>query len=150
MENTINLIKEKALDFFEHNIDNICNDDLQRVRQRREDVSMLNRRKRLCKIIKLGSKSEGNINTEIKTVEEFQQLMNNRVYNRPNSDRYYVVHPVISFSCCLYGKENNNDKWKVSFKPYVIMMEMEFSKATCVHMINREEQLIYTNNVLVM
>lgn len=148
LETFINLIKSCAIDHLINNVQGIDMMDAQRVKDQRLTIyMMLKHNKKLCKIIKLGSKSENNINTEIKTTDEFNKLISDRRYNRQNTDRFWLANILISFRCLLY-KQSPAENWKISFKPYIRLMEVRFNKASCVPVINREEQLVITSNTL--
>ena len=108
-------------------------------------IQMMNRGQ-MCKIIKLGSKSENNLNIDVPSIEEFNALLTDYRYNKKNSDSYYKTDLIISFKSCVYG---DPDK-KISFKPYVKIMEMHYNKASCIPEINLEDLIIMTDNVLVL
>lgn len=148
LEKIINIIKDKFIRVIENDFGNILdNENLKYFKNLQSKIHITNNEK-LCKIIKLGSKTENNINIEIKTIEEFSDILSNKFYNKLNSDRFYYTHPIIGFKGCIYRK--GMDKWNISFKPYVIMTEMQYSNSKCINLINREDQLIYTDNTLIL
>lgn len=108
-------------------------------------IQMMNRGQ-MCKIIKLGSRSENNQNVDVPSIEGFNALLADYKYNNKNTDSYYKANFIVSFKSCVYGFPDK----KISFKPYVEMMEIQYNKASCVPEINRENQIIVTDNILVL
>ncbi len=99
-------------------------------------------------IIKLGSMSENNVNTEILNIEQFNELLKDHRYNKENSESYYVVSMIVNIACCVYDKLHEGKK--ISFKPYVRMMEIKYSKAHCIPLMKTKENIVITDNVLVL
>lgn len=99
-------------------------------------------------VIKLGSIAENNINTEILNIEQYVALLKDYKYNKEDSESYYVASMIISIRCSVYDKLY--DGKRLSFKPYVKMMEMKYNKAHCVPVMKPVENVVITDNVLVL
>lgn len=149
LEDLINLIKNKTLNYFEQNEQDLDLEDLKRVKGKRLSIYMkMKHSDKFCRIIKLGPKSSGNVNTEITCLEDFNKLIDDYRYNKSGTDRYFIGTLLLSFRTLLYKHNDADAKWRVSFKPYIKLMEVRFSKAKCVSVISREEKVVITNNVL--
>lgn len=99
-------------------------------------------------IVKLGSVSEKNINTEITNVEQLDKLLKDYRYNNEKTESYYEASMIINISCCVY--EKLYDGKKISFKPYIKIMEMKYNKAHCIPLMKTKENIVVTDNVLVL
>lgn len=119
-------------------------------------VSMTNRTGKICKIIKLGSKSENNIDQLIHTIDDFNNLLMDYRYNKQNSDSFYRTNSVIGFCACLYIKregtdeDNGNCVYMSSVKPYISLMEMSYNKASCISAIDLREKTCPIDSVLTL
>ena len=116
------------------------------------DIEMM-RHGKMCKVIKLGSKSENNINTEIKTIEKFNELLTDYRYNKCSTDSYYKIDVIVSFRCCVYRydkKDSTGFVQRISFIPNAKLIEMRYNKANCVSMIDLDDKVMMTDNVLVL
>lgn len=112
-----------------------------------------------CKIIRLGSRSENNVNRLIETLDQFNSLFKDWRYNRKDKESYYIADVIVRFTFSvvpiggyyrLFNKENNNGRYYVSFKSVVDIMEMRYNKASCIPVINHKEQYLRKDNVLVL
>ena len=64
------------------------------------------RKGKLCKIVKLGSRTENHVNTEIQSIGEFNNLLKDYRHNKINTSSCYKANVVVSFRCSVYRKEN--------------------------------------------
>lgn len=121
--------------------------------EKKSMISMTNRKGEICRVIKLGSKSENNINREIHSIAEFNSLLRDGRYNKRNSDSFYKTNQIIGFSACLYECNPCNpkpEKYATSVKPYVKSMEMMYSKASCISIINTQEKICPKESILIL
>jgi hypothetical protein len=159
LEDKIRTIRSLVIDFIlKQNVPNLDNNYADELREKRVNIEMM-RKGKLCKIIKLGSKSENNINTKIETIDQFNELMADPKFNKYNSDFYYKADIFIAFRCCVYSPKynntdtidtiNKNNDMRISFTPYIKLMIMRYNKASCVTIIDTADKII-ADNVLVL
>ena len=141
--NKIKSIRCHFIDYFSNNYGNIDIKHLEETKNKNIQLFVSN----YTEIIKLGSKSEDNINTKINSFEEFNSYIHNRTYNRYNTDRYYLADMLISFNLITYrcpiGK-----KWKLSFKPYIKTIEFKFNKSKTNSILDKSNNIFISNNIL--
>lgn len=98
------------------------------------------------KIIKLGSKTENNININITSFDDFNNYIFNKSYNRYNSDRYYLANLIVSFNVTMYVHVCS--KWRLSFKPFIKSFEFKFNKSKTISNFNTPNNIFISNNIL--
>jgi hypothetical protein len=167
----IQIIRNIAIDhILTQNIPMMDLEAVTKLREKRINLEMM-RKGRLCKIVKLGSKSENHVNTQIHSIEEFNKLMKHYGHNNPDTDSFYVADLIIGFRCCVYRRENkqhiidkqcdsnidklgnpNTDPYNtmISFVPYLKLIEMRYNRAECIPMINTDDKVVGLDNVLVL
>jgi len=143
ISNIIKQIREKIIEYYKINFSQL-NVECQPYEYVK--IEMM-RNGKMCKIIKLGSKSENNVNSEIKSIEQFNNLLKDYKYNKFVTDSYYKLNSIISFRSCIYHKIDN---FALSFSPYAKLMEIQYSKADCIKIIDETEKIVTMNNVLVL
>ena len=179
LSNVIQMVRTIAIDhILAQNIPTMDLGAVTKLREKRIGLEMM-RKGKLCKIVKLGSKSENHVNSEIRTIEEFNKLMRDYRYNKPDTDSFYAADLIIGFRCCVYRRENkqhiidkqenpdidklgnpnidklgnpNTDPYNtmISFVPYLKLIEMRYNRAECIPMINTDDKIIGLDNVLVL
>ncbi len=179
LSNFIQMVRTIAIDhILAQNIPMMDLEAVTKLREKRIGLEMM-RKGKLCKIIKLGSKSENHVNSQVRSIEEFNKLMRDYRYNKPDTDSFYVADLIIGFRCCVYRRENkqhiidkqdnpnidklgnpnidklgnpNTDPYNtmISFVPYLKLMEMRYNRAECIPMINTDDKIIGLDNVLVL
>lgn len=150
----------------DQNIPFLDKEHAEELRNKKVSLEMVHKG-RMCKIMKLGTKSEEHINVRIKTVDEFNSLLKDYRYNKINSDSFYRADVVVSFRCSVYKRNNKKfimDKdgieqlnpktdpynMVISFTPYLKLVVMRYNKARCVPVINTENKVVPLDNVLVL
>ena len=155
VDRIIRLIRSKVISYIRTNTQNATIES--------EDPKYLNiemmRHGKMCKIIKLGSRGENNVNTEIKTIEQFNSLLMDYRYNKRSTESYYKADIFISFRSCVYVHKPNSDpetgqpiqkNQRISFIPCAKMMELRYNKANCISVIDHDDKVMIKDNVLVL
>lgn len=163
----IRMIRNNAIDYIvAQDIPMMDLEDAQKLREKRIDIEMM-RKGKLCKIVKLGSKTENHVNTHVRSIEEFNNLLKDYRHNRINTDSHYRADLIISFRCSVYRRENKkyiideegNDVLNpktdpynmiISFVPYLKLVEMRYNRAWCIPMINTDDKVVALDKVLVL
>ena len=142
----INKIKSMRCYLIEYFISNYDNLDIKYLEETKNKNIQLFVSK-YTKIIKLGSRSENNINTKINSFEEFNEYIHNRTYNSYNTDRYYLADMLVSFNLILY-RNSRIKKWRLSFKPYIKSLEFKFNKSNTKSILDKSNNIFISNNIL--
>lgn len=167
LDDAIRTIRSTVIDhILKQNIPMLDVEHAQMLRDKRIDLEMM-RKGKLCKIVKLGSKTENHVNTQIRSIEEFNNLLKDYKYNKINTDSFYKADVVIAFRCSVYRRDNEKyivdeegdeilnpktDPYNmvISFVPYLKLVEMRYNRAWCVPMINTDNKIVALDNVLVL
>jgi hypothetical protein len=163
LECIIRMIRSVIIDhILAQNIPMMNHEHAENLRGKRVYLEMM-RKGKLCKIVKLGSRTENHVNTEIQSIGEFNNLLKDYRHNKINTSSCYKANVVVSFRCSVYRKENKKyiiDKegnpkidphsMMISFAPYLKLVEMRYNRAVCAPMINTDNKVVALDNVLVL
>ncbi len=148
--NIINVLKQIKCNFIDYikklNLPNLDKIHAEEFKDKMINISMMNGKK-LAHIVKLGSLSENNKNTEIKSIEELNQLLIDYRYNNTKLGSYYKANIIISLRHCLYKHEN---LLRISFKPYLKDMEIKYNKARTVSNFDTNDNIVMIDNTLIL
>ena len=163
----IYMIRSTAIDYIlQQNIPLLDIAYAELLRKKRIDIEMMKNGK-MCTIIKLGSKTENHINTQIYSIDEFSNLLKDHKYNKINTDFFYKANIVISFRCTVYRKynkqysieEKQNDthipqsvpyNMMIGFVPYLKIIELCYNRASCIPVINTNTKTTMLDNILIL
>jgi hypothetical protein len=149
LENKIHMIQKIFSEYIlGQNIQNLNQEQTQALNDRNINVLMIKNNK-MCKIIKLGSETESTVNVQITGIDQFNDLLMDHRFNRRTS--YYCADIILAFACCTYeNKSTAPNNIKLSFKPYIKIMEMRYNKAKYLEMSNNRNQIMIQDNVMVL
>lgn len=148
LENNIRCVRDVFLDYIiSQNIPNISIENIDQIKNKNITIKLIGIKNNLCKIIRLGSKTENNINTEITDINDFNNLLMDYRYNNIKNDAYYKANIIIAFKCCIFGPE---DRRVIGFSTYIKLMELQFNKAKCVSIINTNDKVLIDNNIMIL
>jgi len=148
LKNTLKTIKEKFIDYLSNAHGSRYGEFFLQDFKNEEIKIYMGHGDRFPHITKLGSKVEKNLNTYITDVEQLNELLKDYRYNNEKTESWYTASMIINIMCSTYV--NSDCEKRISFKPYVKIMEIKYNKAHCVPMLEMKQHVVITDNVLVL
>jgi hypothetical protein len=147
LQNILQSIKKKYIEYIvdQNNAKKIEMDEEYLDNYKDSIVPMIVDEKKVCRIIKLGSKSENNTNTVIDNIDVFSKVINDWKYNNKKTGSRFLVDIILNFTACTFC---NIRQQRVSIKSYVQLIQIRHNKAICNPIIKKVDQISLDNELI--
>jgi hypothetical protein len=105
-----------------------------------------------CRMVKLGSKTENNTNTEIQTIRQIEGYLKKMRYSESKEDNYnfYRANILVGLKMFLSHGSDESYRFNVSFKVVVRAMEIYHNKASCVSQFDNSTKILVEENIMIL